>query len=119
MRKGNKVKLMSVIKRIQPNQFSDTVKRVKAHFYLPSYVAKLTKWVKGSGPGYWYTFCPLCQREETRVSKHKFWLNRDVCGCFNPKCKLNQGSHDVIALHAMLNSLTLGQAIGDLAKQLN
>jgi hypothetical protein len=111
---------MSVIKRKEGNQFSDTVKRVKAHFYLPNYVAKLTGWTKGSGPGYWYTFCPMCQKEETRISKHKFWLNRDVCGCYNPKCKLfREHFHlDVISLHAKLNNLTLSQAIGDLAKQL-
>jgi hypothetical protein len=110
---------MSVIKRKEGNQFANTVERVKEHFYLPNYVAKLTGWTKGSGAGYWYTHCPMCQPDETRKSKHKFWLNRDVCGCFNSKCKLNKGSHDVIALHAMLNSLTLSQAIGDLAKQLS
>ena len=113
---------MSVIKRKEGNQFSDTIKRVKTHFYLPNYVAKLTGWVKGSGPGYWYTFCPMCQKEETRISKHKFWLNRDVCGCFNPKCKLfreHLGHCDVIGLHATLNGLTLSQAISDLAKRMN
>ena len=114
---------MSVIKRMQGNQFNNTVERVKAHFYLPNYVAKLTGWVKGSGEkngvSYWYTFCPMCQPDETRKSKHKFWLNRDVCGCFNPRCTLYNGKCDVIALHAIVNRITLTQAISDLAKRLN
>lgn len=102
----------------KPVLYSETVRRIKKHFYLPNYIAKLTGWVKGSGEGYWYTHCPLCQKEETRKSKHKFWLNRDVCGCFNPKCKLSQGSFDVINLHATLHNLNLKQAIDGLAKQL-
>lgn len=101
-------------------KYKDTVKRVKDFYYLPNYIVLLTGWSKVSGDDCWYTICPLCQPSETRVSKHKFWFTRVVCGCFNPKCKLNfrngQRAYDVIGLHAVLNSMTNGQAVADLAK---
>lgn len=106
----------------QPNKqpvYADTVARVKRYHYLPTYVAKVSGWTKGSGEGYWYTICPVCQPGETRKGKHKFWLNRACCGCFNPKCKLNERGvntkHDVISLHAILSGMTLVDAIDDLA----
>jgi hypothetical protein len=97
--------------------YSNTAERVKAFYFLPNYIAKLTGWTQPSGKGYRYTWCPLCQAKETRRSVHKFWLNRNVCGCFKPKCALH-GHHDVINLHAVLNKLTNNQALNDLAKNM-
>ncbi len=95
--------------------YDNTVERIKEHYCLQNYIAKLTGWIKNSGQGYWYTFCPYCQEEETRISKHSFWLNRRVCGCFKIDCKLH-GHFDIINLHATLNGLSNREAINQLAK---
>jgi hypothetical protein len=97
--------------------YTNTAERVKAYHCLQNYIAKLTGWIRSSGKGYWFTWCPLCQAKETRTSVHCFWLNRNVCGCFKPECALH-GYHDVINLHAVLNKLTNNQALNDLANNM-
>ena len=113
--------MLSVIKRKEHDRFINTVNRIKAHFYLPNYITKLTGFIKLSGNGYWATHCPMCQKEGAKMNNRKFWLNRDRCGCFNPKCVLCRdtlGYCDVITLHAKLNNLSQSEAIRDLAKNL-
>lgn len=106
----------------EPNKqpvYADTVRRVKQYHCLQNYIAKVSGWTKVSGKGFWCAWCPVCQVNETRKSKHKFWLSRVCCGCYNPKCKLNERGvntkHDVISLHAILHGMTLVGAIDDLA----
>jgi len=92
------------------------VDQIKQAYFLPNYVAMVTgSPIKRVGD-YWVTHCPFCQQNETKWRKRSFWVNEQVCGCFNPKCSQNSKPMDIINFYARFNRVTNEQAISDLFK---
>ena len=87
------------------------IDEIKRRYFLPNYIAKIVaKPIKKVGD-YYITFCPFCQKETTEWRKRSFWVNQQVCGCYNPKCQDSHKPMDIINFYSRYNSVTNNEAI--------
>lgn len=100
---------------------SITVRQIRQHYKIASFVAPYTNGLKPSGKGRWFIGrCPFHQPDTDPASKRKFWVDTEkgICGCFVPRCPANEKPMDVINFYAALKGLSNREAIEQLARSL-
>lgn len=98
-----------------PAAGSDLIARIKAALPLVDYVSTLTELKPSGGAGRWLTgLCPL--HDDTSPS---LWIDtkKQTWRCFSPACRGAAGG-DVLNFYALVNGLTVLDAIKELARSL-
>lgn len=102
----------------------EQIEQLITQYPIAPFVAPHTGGLKSSGRGFFVGVCPFHASEK---SKKNFWVNANsgTCGCFVPGCKAycNKSKDpttkplDIINFHALLNNITLKEAVTQLAKK--
>lgn len=87
------------------------IDQIKARYFLPNYIAKITCKTLKKVDNYYITFCPFCQKDVTIWRKRSFWVNENVCGCYNPKCQGVYKPMDIINFYSRYYGVTNSEAI--------
>ena len=87
------------------------IDQIKSRYFLPNYIAKIVTKPMKKVDNYYITFCPFCQKDVTVWRKRSFWVNENVCGCYNPKCQNGHKPMDIINFYARYNGVTNSEAI--------
>lgn len=101
------------------------IQQIKAEYPIANFVSRYTGGLNSSGRDFFIGRCPFHQ--EPGDHRCKFWVNTryQICGCFVPRCKAYANYRedprtrplDVINFWALLQDISLKEAIEDLANQ--
>ena len=104
------------------------IEQIKQTYNLAAYLAPRTQGLKPSGRDFYLGVCPFCtDRQNGQKPKRKLWVNTrsNTCGCFKPSCRAfcnqaidhNAKPLDIINVYAMLEGVSLPEAVYHLAKK--
>lgn len=103
-----------------------TIEQIKRQFPIARFVARYTNGLKDSKNGFFVGRCPFHQNETDPPAKRQFWVSPEhgICGCFHPGCVAfsNRSKDpiskplDIINFYALLENVTVREAIQELAK---
>ena len=103
--------------RMRTSSGEGLIDDIKNYLPLTHYLAGITHLQRSSPDGVWLMAdCPL----HNAKTPPSMWVNTrwQGCRCFNPTCPGNAHVMDVIDLHAALHSLTVQEAVWDLAAEI-